>query len=272
MTSGQNIPEFEIQFNQLPSRGIGYPSDAKIYYRGYTTGELNKIASIRADSITHDFLFKITLEGIRTEKMDKLDLSYIDLLSLGLRRRISSEGDLKFKMSYRCEKCLEREVLVFGHSDIKFNYISENFKVDEESFEVKLPIKIKIKDVECEFTYPTVRNMFDLKDKKVKDKISALNALTIKNIDFDKAYDLLSNLTEFENLEDIENLSMIGKIIHHDIADIQATCKNEVLNKETDQKVVCNHVNLVSVEGKELLLKPFRESKTPSGNKIRFGN
>ena len=268
MNSGQNLPKFEVQFNQLPSRGIGYTEGVHIFYRGYTVGELNKVASVRQEAVTLDFLLRSALDGITTEGMDKLDLSYIDLLALGLRRRVSSEGELKWKMPYRCEKCNKIDTLVFTHSDIKFDVIEEKF----EDNEVKLPIKVSIKNVDCDFWYPTVRNMLEAKDKNLKDKATVLNALMIKNLDFTTAYNLLAGLTEFDNLDDIETLKTVSKILHHNIADIQTTCKNEVLNEDTDQKVVCNHTNDVSIEGKELLLKPFRESQAPAGNKIRFGN
>ena len=272
MTSVQNIPKFEVTFDNLPSRGIGYPENAKIYYRGYTVGELNKIASVKEESLTFDFILKSSMEGIETDNIDKLDLSYIDILSLGLRRRVSSEGDLKFKMPYMCAGCKKPSSLIFSHSDINFNSIAENVKIDGVDHELKLPIKAAIKGTECEFWYPTARNMLDSQFKKGKEKISALRALTVRNLDFVDAYKLLSELNEISDIEDIETLEIIDKALYHDISSIESVCKNEIVDSETDQKGMCNHTSKVSVEGKELLIRPFREHKTPTGNKVRFGN
>lgn len=269
--SSVNLPKFEIQFNQLPSRGLGYPENAKIYYRGYTTGELSKIAAVRNDSITADFIIRNALEGIETENMPKTDLSYIDVLALGLRRRVSSEGEVKFQLPFKCEECGKIDYVIFDQSDIKFNTIPETVKVDDQDMPVKLPIKVSIKEKELHFWYPTVGNMLDVLSKKGVEKITATKAMCVRNVEFREAYDLIYNLNDVSDIDDIEVLEIVDRAIYHDIAPFVSVCKNKI-ESEDGQLVQCGHTNEVSADSKELLIRPFRESKASVANKIRFGN
>lgn len=265
-----NLPKFQVQFKDLPSRGLGYPENALIHYRGYTAGEMNKISSIRQEAVTYEFMVRTALEGIEVQNMDKMKLSYMDVLALGLRRRVSSEGELRFKMPYECEKCGKLSSLEFDHSDIKFDVIAEKVKVDDVEHELKVPITVEIKSKELQFWYPTVGMVLEAFSKKKVDHVTAVKALCVTNMDFHEAYDLLFNLNESKDFDDLEALEMVDKALYHNISTIPSKCSNKV--ESEDGQSICGHTNQVSIEGKELLIKPFRSTKRPIGNKIRFGN
>jgi hypothetical protein len=266
-----NLPKFQVQFNQLPSRGLGYPEGATIYYRGYTAGEINKISAVRQEALTYEFMLRAALEGIEVLNMDKMKLSYIDVLSIGLRRRVSSEGDLSFKMPYQCSKCDNVSTLKFDHSDIKFDTISEKVKIDDVEHDLKLPITVIVKEKELKFWYPTVESVLSAFAKKGVDHVTAVKALCVQDSDFKEVYDLLFNLNEQTDFDDLEALDLVDKALYHNIAPINSVCTNKV-ESEGGQFVQCGHTNQVSIEGKELLIRPFRETKRPIGNKVRFGN
>ena len=56
-----DIPRMEVPIDKLPSRGIAYPKDAKIFYRTYTFGEvkMSSIANVQVVSALEN-----TMRGI----------------------------------------------------------------------------------------------------------------------------------------------------------------------------------------------------------------
>jgi hypothetical protein len=262
--ANKHITEIEMKFDKLPSKGLGYPADGKILYRGYTFGEIGKISNLNRNHVTLELVVQTALEGIKTVGFDKSKLSFVDVLLLGLYRRVSSQGELQFEMPYQCAKCKSTKgKAVFSHGDIEFSDI-------ENAAEITLfPVEAEVAGKELKISYPTVGNMLDPRIKAKKNKAVAIQALQITNMDFEEAYKFIEGLDILTQEDDIDVLRDVDKILHHDIKPIKATCKNKVLSEKTGTESVCNHVNQVDIEGKELIIRPFRRSDEPNRSKIR---
>jgi hypothetical protein len=254
-----NIPMMVVDVKALPSRGLGYPEGCTVKYRGYTFGEIKSV------SVTNDVefttLMELVLSGVEVEGFDKMKLSFIDVLYIGLLRRVSSQGHLKYEMPYQCEECGNVGKALFGSTDIEFQDIKEEVTA--------LPLVVEIGGKEMHFSYPTVANIMEVKtaskSAKTRKQSRALHvtASSVLNMNTEEAYNHLSKLTD---QDDIELLEEIDKMLYHEISDIKAVCKF----RSEDGKV-CGHENMVSIEGKELLAKPFRDGETSIRSKIRFG-
>lgn len=85
----------------LPTRGKGYPEGAKVFYRLMTVREAVELAGMTrtVDS------FRYSLEGIRTEGMDKEDLFLADFLYVSLLRNGSSGTVTHFSVRGVCTEC-----------------------------------------------------------------------------------------------------------------------------------------------------------------------
>ena len=87
----------------LPTRGIGYPEGAKVFYRLYTMREAMEVSSMTK---LYDTI-RFTLEGIKTEGMPKEDLFVPDFLFVSLLRAGSSGTVTHLKVSTTCQNCGE---------------------------------------------------------------------------------------------------------------------------------------------------------------------
>lgn len=258
-----SLPEMVVDAEKLPSRGLGYPEGSKIFYRSYTFGEIKKASATNDLDLLQ--LIELVMSGIRVEQFDKFSMSFIDMLYVGLLRRVSSQGDLRYEIPYHCEKCGKVNKAVFGSNDIDFEEISKDCQ--------SVPLEFELGEKTVQMTYPTVQMMMDVKKgtkkgKGVKDSL-AISASTIINMKFEDAYNLLSNLV---NNDDIETLEEVDELLYHGIKPIESVCKNKVTDESTGNENYCSHTNHVSIEGKELLIRPFREGERPKRDKIRFSS
>lgn len=265
-TAQVNSPmsEMTVEAKDLPSRGLGYPDGMVVRYRSYSFGEIKKVST--TNDIDLPQIVEIVMSGISVDGFDKFKLSFVDMLYIGLLRRVSSQGHLKYQMPYQCEKCETVSQAVFGSGDIDFQEISEEV--------TGLPIEVDLNGDVFQFMYPTVQNMLDVKngrkDKKKRKDSPALEitASTVINMDMETAYNKLNAITDSDEME---VLAEIDKLLFHDIKPVKAICKSKVEN-EQGELAVCGHENYVSIEGKELLVRPFRDGEAPARNKIRFIN
>jgi hypothetical protein len=256
------MPIMVIEAKDLPSRGLGYPEGHQFRYRSYTFGE------VKQNSATNDVelgqVVSTVMAGIESDdKFDKMKMSFIDMLYIGLLRRVSSQGQMQYQINHQCEKCNQVSTVVFSSSDLDFQDIKEAVK--------SLPLVVDLNGDEFHFMYPTVQNMLDIrankKDKKTKGNIELeIVAATVVNMTYTDALAKLSVITD-EN--EIESLSEIDSLLFHDIKAIKSVCK-KMVEGENGLKETCKHTNYVSIGGKELLIRPFREDGRPDRNKIRF--
>lgn len=259
------MTEMTVEAKDLPSRGLGYPDGLVIRYRSYSFGEIKKVST--TNDIDLPQIIEVVMSGISIDGgFDKYKLSFVDMLYIGLLRRVSSQGHMKYQMPYSCEKCEQVSQAIFGSGDIDFQEISEEVP--------SLPIEVELGGTTFQFNFPTVQNMLDVKgarkDKKKAKKSAALEitASTVINMDAETAYAKLEAITD---PDEMEVLNEIDKLLFHDIKPVKAICKSKV-EDENGITSICNFENFVSIEGKELLVRPFRDGEAPARNKIRFIN
>lgn len=257
------IPEFSVVVENLPSGGVFYPSGVSIKYKTYSFGEVQK-ASTSSANIAHSV--QLAVDGITTEGMPKDRLTLFDALYLGIMRKISSMGELKFEMPFICRGCGQQTKGIFTHKDINFRDLPE---------EVVPPIEAEVGGRTLQFAPMTVRQFLDLHGGRynphlVNGKIdkTAIYATMIKNLDFKDAIALLSVPM---SPDDLETLSEIDKLLVHDVQPLEVICKMQVTNK-AGEKVECGTQNALKLEGREALLRPFRDGEAPARARIRFGS
>ena len=251
------IPEIELDVTKLPSRGLSYPTGAKVKYRTYMFGEIRKAST---STVGIEASLKLAMKGI-TASFGVKNLTIMDGLYIGILRKISSLNGLQFEVPYVCATCGKTDKGKFTQNDIKFNDIPDEV--------TELPICCEIDGKELQFKPMTVGDYLTMKagtydsifrDEKL-DKVAA-HAICIKNMNFKEAYDLLYDLAD---TEDMEVITEIDKLLAHDIKPLDAICKNEIDGK------VCGGKNSLKLEGREALISPFRNAEGATGTRIRFG-
>jgi len=258
MTESKFIPEIELDVTKLPSRGLSYPTGTKIKYRTYTFGEVRKIST---SNMSIESSLKMAIEGIETDFGAK-NLTLMDALYIGILRKISSLTEMKFEVPYMCTKCKKAAKGVFNHNDITFRDIDKDVS--------SLPIYIDLGGKELAFSPMTVSDYFELtsgkhddvfKDSKI-DRV-AVQAISIKNMSFKAAYEMLYKVN---TPEDIELITEVDRLLLHDIENLKTTCRNNVEGK------TCGGENSIKLEGREALISPFRSSEGTVRNRIRFSS
>ena len=261
----QFIPEITLDINKLPSRGLAYPEGARLKYLTYTFGEVQEASTSNWDIVDS---VKLALKGIICEGFDKYQLTVLDVFYIGILRKVSSMNELKFEMPYICRGCMKRTKGVFTQNDIEFRDIDEAVK--------KLPIKAEIGGKQLDFSPMTVKEFLDIQSGRYaniigkKDEMNkmAIYATMIKNLPFKEAYELL--ITNRNN-DDNEVLEEIDRLLLHDMKPLITTCQEEVIDMDGN-KSKCGFENALKLEGREALLRPFREGKRPVRDRIWLGD
>ena len=254
------MPWIELRVENLPSRGVGYPKGSVIKYRPYTHGEMRQF-SIQTASPAQSI--EMAVSGLDVQGFDKMKLSILDAFYIGLLRKVSTMSGLQVQVPYVCEGCGKLNEKIFTNADIEFEDLSSEVS--------SLPLIADLGGQEVHFNLLSVKDFLDLERGRYNKDIPggkpnalAVEALMVENLSFDKAYNLLYNLT---NEEDIEVLEEVDQLLKHDIKPLKARC-----TQADEDKKVCNHLNLVKLEGREALIRPFRGGDRNTRARIRFGN
>jgi hypothetical protein len=248
----KEIPEIELQVNSLPSRGVPYPKGSWVKYRTYTWGEVRKSSTATLGVVE---TLQNSLSGITTS-FDKMDLTVADALYLGIARKISTFSGMQIEVPYVCRYCGSSNKGHFTHRDISFRDLPDEVTA--------FPLEAELDGKLCTFSPMTVRQYLELnsgKYEKILDdgKIDevAVQATWIKNMPYEKAYSLIKNL---RNIEDFEIITEMDALLLHDMERMEFTCSNKK----------CGQTNSIRLEGREALLRPFRERKGLNGGRIRI--
>lgn len=246
-----------MKLDRLPSKGLTYPENAIISHRMYKCGELDMINN---SNMTPKQLMELALKGINTS-FDKMELTVPDFLFLGLLRKISIYNETSFTASCLCKKCKRK-----ASSDIPA------FDMEFDDLGIKgLPAKVTLNGKLMEFKPLTVGRFFDLLDKDMGANTLATYAAECTNMDFDEAYEHIMSLTE----EDYEEIQFIDEAMHHGVKPIEIKCtstiKVEGKGKAKDKEVECGQINLVHVQGGDVLITPFRKQERIKGSRVQFG-
>lgn len=236
---------------EVPSKFISYPQGASISYRPYTFGEVKIISQSK---MTTEQQFKEVLSGIETN-FPQEDLTLSDFLYIGLLRKISTLGSVKFTISFKCAKCKSEGKKVISSTDLDFNELD----IPE------IPVVADLSLGEYHFNPITVGNYLQLaKENKEHDTIAA-TAIQCCNHEFKDVYEMINNLT---SNKDGMIINEVDKIFDHGVKPIEIKCTATKDDKE------CGHINnLIIDDGRsdQFMILPFREHKESPRNHIRFG-
>lgn len=252
------IPWITINIADLPSRGVAYPKDAKVRYRTYSFGEV-KMSSVSTPEIVQ--LVEGTLKGIETEGFAKDQLTFLDVLYLGVLRKVSTTQGGIYTIPFTCEECGEQGEAKFSEKSLEFTSMNEEV--------TELPLVVTIAGREVHWAPLTVKDFLLLQKGRWKKDIiggeperSSMLALEIKNMEFKEAYDLLFNL---RNDDDIAVVEEVDSMLMHDLKPIESVCKADKDGR------ICNHTNKITLAGREAIIRPFRDGKSSARSRIRVG-
>jgi hypothetical protein len=288
------IPEARIK--QIPSNFLPYPKDCSIFYRPYVFGELtefNESKISEADEI------RFILEGVRTS-FPIMDLTYYDYIAITLLRRISSFGGSEFSFQYTCQKCQNKNRHTTTLDNLPFHAIDAP----------ALPIGVKIGGVELKFMPLTVGIYIKLLESKVMEnpkkrtvKMFAQEVVNMKPEEAEKIIHAAWN-------EESELLNHIDETLYHGVEPVKAVCKNVIKSPDTvlngiialcqerskmedsenkrktwedaalmlEEELippiegeVCGHINMVTINRPEVLVRPFPLDRQSLRSKLQFG-
>lgn len=261
-TVAPSVPWIQMNASELPSRGVPYPEGSIIKYRSYTHGEV-RAASVSNFDISASL--DSVLSGIETQGFKKEDLTLVDVFLIGIYRKVSSLNEMRFEIPFICENCGNHGKKIFTHKDISFK--------DLDAEVTSLPATCEISGKEISFSPMTVGKFIEIqrgvynkafKDPKKPDPTAILAGM-VTNMPFKEAYDFLYAIPQTD-LESLEVLSEIDKLLMHDIEELEITCSAVM-----EDKKVCNHLNKITIAGREMLITPFRDGEGSSRARIRFG-
>ena len=251
------IPKIDLDVTKLPSRGVPYPKGAQVSYRTYTFGEIRKAST---SSVSTKAALKLALSGT-TASFGARNLTLMDALYIGILRKVSSLNSMKFEVPFVCTKCKSQSKGIFTHENIEFKDLSDEV--------TQLPLVTEINGRELHFGCMTAGDYLSLangtydailKEGKI-DRVASL-AITIRNMNFAEAYEFLYGITD---LDDVEVLTEVDKLLSHSLKPLAVACLNKIDGEQ------CGGINHVKLEGREVLLTPFRESEGSARARIRFG-
>lgn len=242
----QEVIEDSIRIKELPSKFLPYPEDLEIRYNTYKYGDVKKASQ---NTFTEKDTVEFVLKGIFVKSEVEpdfvvTDLTLADFLYIGLYRKMSSFGVKEFQISSACEKCK-------GVITKKISWDTLDF----DELEIpKLPVVVKLFDKSIiKFNPLTIAGYLKLLDEESSgDDIKAIfeTVSNKKEISYDAFYNL--------SIEDGKLIDKVDSLLYHGLKTMKFTCK-------------CKHVNWVSVDGKEALIRPFRESEEIAENRICYG-
>jgi len=235
------IPSTKLEAKDLPSQGVFYPKNFTMKYYPYTFGEVKKISQ-SSYSILDRYSF--ILSGIETN-FDKLDITVLDLIYIGILRNLSTFGTKKIKVIYTCKECGEENDAAVNLSDLEFQDLTK-----EEQY----PIKAELSTGVFYLQPLTLRMYYELfNNNLLEDEIAiiAMQCLDFSKENLEEEFTNNYNKLVLSSLEDIDKLRELNKKLFHGL-------------KETDLKCSkCQTINKVEIDGGDgdVLVTPFRESK-----------
>jgi hypothetical protein len=238
-----NVPVIEVK--TIPSRWKAYPPKSKIKYKPYTYGEaLNYSQSKLSTAAGFEFILNGIEPSFPKEKLTLQDFFFIALL-----RKISSFGDIEFKIQFICSKCENPNEMVAKSTEFEFKDIEAP----------DLPIVVTFSDnIDYQFMPLTVGGYIELLEMEKQKDAVAISAMQCISHKFDKMYKKIYNLT------DQVDSALMGKIdgmMNHTLKAVQRDCSH----------VGCGHSNKVVMDSGSVIIRPFRKRDELLEGRIHFG-
>lgn len=209
-----------IQVKELPSEFKGYPKGTIISYAPLTLGELE---ALNSDDIEPTRAVALLLDAIHCNTLPSEKLYYWDIMYIGIQRKLQAFGNTKGTLFARCPKCGNIVSKQFDYTEIEFKQISAP----------DLPMKIDICGKPLEFGELT---MMDFLQVEVEQGELGVYARMIKNLEFEEAYNLVSNAYGI----DIKKLRFVDKQLNYGMKPFFVNCTNTVKNPKTGKNEICN--------------------------------
>jgi hypothetical protein len=248
------------QVKQLPSEYKTYKNSeqTKITYKSYNWGQMRKLSS---SDMTTKQLWEFILNGIETEiSLPKLKLTVADFHYIAYLRKANTVGRANFFVDMNCYNVIEETGKICLHKNkfiIKDGKDSEvefsNMDLEKDQF----PIVIETDDFTLEMYPMTVSDAFILMNKNLYTDEIARIAVTIKNMKFDDAYNLLnSDKIDSEIGEEIEKAD---EKFYHRIKPIKRVCEE------------CKQDLMIVLDSGGTFMRPLCESKDNGRVRVRYG-
>lgn len=224
-----------IAIEDLPSKLKAYPEKARIWYKSFSYGELEKWTNT---TLSEEDKINLGLQGIKTEGFDKSELDLQDFYYLMLLRKLSTFNSPRFQLKFECPHCGE-----ISHSNPEL--IDIHF--EELKYFDKLPVTIELSNGDrLTFSPVTLADYIRFKKSgEVDNRINRL-ALQIRNKEFNEAVEYIKNI---ENIDDMEILDELDVQLNFGNQDIEVKC------------IECEGKVTVPIQGVSALAEPFRQSK-----------
>ena len=220
-----------IPVNALPSGFKGYPEGTKISYKPITLGELEALNSGEPDI---ERGIAMLLKSIHCNTLNAEELYYWDVMYIGIQRKLLAFGDTRGTLYTQCENCGEIIQRDFEFTELEF----------KECEAPDLPILTNICGVDVEISLLTIKDFLELDLNKGELDVYAR---MIKNLDYNTAFELISNATGKE----AKKIRFIDRQLNYGLKPLKAKCNgiiqtvDEATNKQ--KQVKCNQTVKVEV-------------------------
>lgn len=285
-----------IPLKRLPSDNKPYPKGTLFAYRKYTYSEL---LSINNADLPLEYKYAIMLSGVRCVSELAVDphlLTFDDFQFISTTRKLEAFGTTKFSLPYTCPSCGQDSSAVFTMADIEFNsmeakkcparvvfnqFLDQKFVFMPTTIgDILWLMKNDVYYKRDEEGMPLVTNS----GRYVIDRIAVL-ARQCVNLDFEAAYEYLSQIN---NYDDIKILNELDNIFRHGIRPYVFKCQANLealptnypeMSEEEKQQVLlrlnltgkrCGETISLPLEGGEAIIVPFREPERAASAGIFF--
>ena len=237
-----------VKISSLPSNFIPYKDldQGEITYRPYLFGEIKKMSM---GEPTIQDLLEIVADGIETP-FDINHLTLNDLFYIGLLRKISSLGTDRIEISFNSPKGVEGSKVI-SMEDIEF----ADLKAPD------LPVVMNFGEKFGEFHFkPLTYGAFLKSGAGNRDDMDVVSliALMCVNMSYEEAYEKLSNIPGGYQ----DYIEEVYSYLDHGVKPLKVETHSEKEGKEEFE---------ISLEGGDVLMRPFRKSEESPDNVIRFG-
>lgn len=241
-----------IEVTELPSAFKCYPKGTKVYYSPLTLKELTVLNNGTINSLD---ALALLLNNIRTEKISTEELSYVDVMYIGIRRKLLAFGDIKASLVGQCSKCGHIDTYDLSYTDIEFNQLDI-----EHPYAV-----IDIQGTEVKFGVLTIKDFLELDEN---GDVLSVYARMVKNLPYEEAYKLVGNATG----QEIIKLQKIEKLFNFGIAPIKAKCKGIIPATEDEPEHVCGNEIEMEVTSPFDVVFPSDITSSVDDVEIRFSD
>lgn len=203
----EKIPLVKVM--ELPSGFKGYPEGTVISYEPITLGELEALNN--SDNVNIERNIAMLLNSIHCNTMRSWDLYYWDVMYIGIQRKLLAFGDTIGVVYGQCPECGNIVKKEFSYTEIEFKEIEAP----------ALPLFTKLNDVDVEINLITIKDFLELDLEKGELDVYAR---MIKNLPYEKAYELISNCTG----KDSKKIRFIDKQLNYGMKPFFVNCDKEI--------------------------------------------